>query len=127
MFVLNKKLYAISLALIVASPACCCFGDCLQQFVLPDAMLPSCCSGSEMDENSEDSSDYCACKTFEVARAKSDLSFSPSPQGFASSSSLASILSLETVFPWLFSESVPPSGLPLFSIPPRIVFQTFLI
>ena len=124
---LNKKLHAISLALIVACPACCCVGDWLQQSVLPDAMPPSCCSGSEMDEIPKDSSDDCACKAFKVARAKSDLSFSPSPQGFASSNSLASILSIETVFPRISSEAVSPSGLPLFSIPPRIVFQTFLI
>jgi hypothetical protein len=127
MFILSNKLHAISLALIVACPVCCCFGDWLQQFVLPDGTLPFCCSGSEMDDTPEDSSDGCACKAFEVARAKSDLSFSPSPQGFPGSSILASILSLETVFPRLFSEGVPPSGLPLFSIPPRIVFQTFLI
>ena len=80
-----------------------------------------------MDDVPKNSSDDCACKTFNGARAKSDLSFSPSPQGFPGSSILASILSLETVFPRLFSESVPPSVLPLFSIPPRIVFQAFLI
>ena len=80
-----------------------------------------------MDDVPEDSSDDCACKTFEVARAKSDLSFSPSPQGFASSSILASILSLETVSPRILSGVVSPSGLSLFSISSRIVFQTFLI
>ena len=80
-----------------------------------------------MDDVPKDSSDYCACKTFKVARAKSDLSFSPSPQGFPGSSILASILRLETAFPRMSSEAVSPSGLPHFSISPRIVFQTFLI
>jgi hypothetical protein len=127
MFILSKKLHSISLAFIIVCPVCCCYGDWLQQLVLPDTPPPSCCSDSEMDDVPEGSSDDCACKTFNIAGAKYDLSLLPSPQGFPGSSILASILSLEAVFPSLFSVVVPPTGLPLFSIPRRIVFQTFII
>ena len=120
---------AFLLALLVANPACCCFGKWLTQLTLDEPAPASCCSDSESDEvpAAPQGDQDCACKTTQVTQAKPEV---------GQVSSLASplvarlpieILSMAAFAPKSVARSLPLDSPPRTRIPARLAHQVFLL
>ena len=118
---------AFLLALLVANPACCCFGLWLAQLTLDQPAPASCCSESGEEPAAPQDDRDCACKTTQVTQAKPEIE-RVSPLA----NSLASRLPVEVLSGVGFaSQSVGASPYldapPRTTIPLRLAYQAFLL
>ena len=118
---------AFLLALLVASPACCCFGKWLTQLTLDQPVPASCCSESGEEPAAPQDDQDCACKTTQVTQAQPE-----SEQTSPHANPLASRLPIEILSAASFaSQSV--GALPYLDAPPRttiparLAYQAFLL
>ena len=119
----------VLLALLLANPACCCFGKWLAQLALDQPVPASCCADPEGGENSaaqQDDKD-CACKTTQVTQAQPE-----SEQTSPHANPLATRLPVEisSVFafaPKSVAGSFPLDDPPRTTVPARLAYQVFLL
>ena len=117
------------LSLLLANPACCCFGKWLTQLTLYEPAPASCCSGSPSDENPATPQDDrdCACRTTQVTQAKPE-----AEQASLLASPLVSRLPIEILsVSALTSKSVGAAHFldapPRTTVPARLAYQAFLL
>jgi hypothetical protein len=120
---------AFLLALLVANPACCCFGKWLTQLTLDEPVPASCCADPEGGENSaaqQDDKD-CVCKTTQVTQAQPWIE---QTSLFASSLVVkvpVEILSVAAFAPRSVAGSLSLDAPPRTKIPTRLAHQVFLL
>ena len=124
-----NKFGAIWLILLLANPACCCFGKWLAQLTLDQPAPAACCADSESDEDSSapQGDQDCVCKTTQVTQAKPE-----TEQVFPLASPLVARLPVEilsvpvfaaqSVDTALFLDDTPPT-----TVPARLAYQAFLL
>ena len=117
------------LALLVANPACCCFGKWLTQLTLDQPAPASCCADSEDGENSATQQDGkdCACKTTQVTQAQPE-SEQTSPHANPLATRLpVEISSVSTFTSKSVAGSLPLDAPPRTTVPARLAHQVFLL
>ena len=115
------------LALLVANPACCCFGKWLTQLTLEQPVPASCCSESGEEPAAPQDDQDCACKTTQVTQAQPE-----SEQTSPHANPLATRLPVEisSVFafaPKSVAGSFPLDDPPRTTVPARLAYQAFLL
>ena len=119
---------AFLLALLVANPACCCFGKWLTQLTLDESVPASCCADSESDEEPatpQDDQD-CACKTTQVTQAQPLVEQTPLLASPLVSRLPGEISSVSTFAPKSVAGSLILDAPPRTTVPARLAYQAFL-
>ena len=120
---------AFLVALLVANPACCCFGKWLTQLTLDEPAPASCCSDSENNEDPtapQDDQD-CACKTTQVTQAKPEVELASLLASPLVARVPVEILSTSVFAPKLVGAVPFLDAPPRTTIPLRLAYQAFLL
>ena len=115
--------------MLVANPACCCFGKWLAQLTLDQPVPASCCSDSENNEDPaapQDDRD-CACKTTQVTQAKPEVEQVSSLAGPLVARLPIEVLSVAALTPKSVGAAPFLDAPPRTTVPARLAYQVFLL
>ncbi len=125
----RSRLVSFLLALLVANPACCCFGKWLTQLTLDESVPASCCADSESDEEPatpQDDQD-CACKTTQVTQAQPLVEQTSLLASALVARLPVEILSVATFAPRSVGAAPFLDAPPRTAVPARLAYQMFLL
>ena len=118
---------AFLLALLVANPACCCFGIWLAQLTLDQPAPASCCSESGEEPASPQDDQDCACKTTQVTQAKPEVELASLLASPLVARVPVEILSVATFATQSVGAAPFLDAPPRTAIPARLAYQAFLL